>query len=54
MKTRLPLNRFQFRVALLVLAAALCIIATTACNTMHGFGRDVERTGEKIERASKR
>lgn len=24
----------------------------TACNTMHGFGQDVERGGEKIQKSS--
>lgn len=26
--------------------------ATTACNTMHGLGQDVERGGEKIQKES--
>lgn len=26
--------------------------ATAACNTIHGFGRDVERAGEKTQDAS--
>ncbi len=34
------------KMALVVLAAAL---ALSACNTIRGFGRDVERTGEEIE-----
>ena len=25
----------------------------TACNTMEGFGRDVEKTGDKIEQKAK-
>jgi predicted small secreted protein len=26
--------------------------ATTACNTMHGLGQDVERGGEKLQKES--
>ena len=26
----------------------------TACNTMEGFGRDVEKTGDKIEKSAER
>lgn len=31
--------------------AALCSVAalTTACNTMNGAGKDIERAGEKIQ-----
>jgi entericidin A len=32
---------------LLVIAAAL--IALTACNTMEGLGKDVQKVGQKIE-----
>ena len=36
--------------------AALCSVAaiTTACNTMEGAGRDIERAGEKIENSAQR
>lgn len=30
---------------------ALCL-ALTACNTMRGFGQDVQRGGEKVEGAA--
>lgn len=26
------------------------ILGLSACNTMHGFGQDVEKTGEAIQR----
>ena len=26
----------------------------TACNTMEGFGRDVEKTGDKIEKSAQK
>ncbi|MEO6785277.1 MAG: entericidin A/B family lipoprotein [Chthoniobacteraceae bacterium] len=45
--------RTKTRFALLFLAAALLTLATTGCNTIHGAGRDIEQTGEHIERASR-
>lgn len=36
--------------ALILLAA----IALAGCNTMEGFGKDVQRGGEKIEKAAKK
>jgi predicted small secreted protein len=35
----------------LMLAA---VIGLTACNTMAGFGKDVEKTGEKIQNKAKK
>ena len=37
------------RVIALVLAASFAMLAT-ACNTMQGLGRDVERGGEKVQK----
>ncbi len=36
--------------------AALCSVAalTTACNTMNGAGKDIERAGEKIQDSAQR
>ena len=34
------------RLALLVLA---CMAALTACNTVKGFGKDVQKVGEQME-----
>ncbi|MDR2450254.1 MAG: entericidin A/B family lipoprotein [Candidatus Accumulibacter sp.] len=42
------MKRFSF-IALLIAAAAL---ATTACNTVQGIGKDVERGGQAIEKAA--
>lgn len=41
---------------LILTLAALASIAvfTTACNTIEGAGRDVERAGEKIESSAQR
>lgn len=40
-------KRLLVILSMLTLAAGL-----TACNTMKGFGQDVERGGEKIQRGS--
>lgn len=32
--------------------AVFAITVLTGCNTMQGFGRDVERTGQEIEEAA--
>lgn len=34
---------------LLVLTASAFALLATACNTVEGFGQDVEATGDKIE-----
>lgn len=36
---------------------ALCLLAASAiallgCNTVHGFGKDVEKVGEKVQQKS--
>jgi len=43
---------FKGILAILMLLGALGTIA--GCNTMHGFGQDVERGGEKIQEKSAR
>lgn len=35
-----------------LLAALLCSLTLTACNTMEGAGKDVERAGEKVQGAA--
>ncbi len=35
------------RIAILTLG--LCLLALAGCNTMHGFGKDMERGGQKIQ-----
>jgi predicted small secreted protein len=37
------------RIGILLFVAAVLAIVNTGCNTAHGFGKDVERTGEKIQ-----
>jgi predicted small secreted protein len=45
----------QFRVSLLMATACLLIVGgvLSSCQTMQGFGRDVEKTGEAIEDAAR-
>jgi predicted small secreted protein len=38
----------------IALSLLLSTLGLTACNTMHGFGQDVERGGEKIQGTSDR
>jgi entericidin B len=35
-----------------VIGLLLFCLGLTACNTMHGFGQDVERGGEKVQGAA--
>ncbi len=41
------------RIAILLLASTLLALFSTGCNTARGFGKDVERTGEKIQDGTK-
>jgi len=36
------------------LMAALALAVLAGCNTVNGFGRDVQKVGEKIEDAAKK
>ncbi len=42
------------RFILLLLVSALWTVLGSSCNTFRGLGRDIERTGQKIERAASR
>jgi len=46
------IHRFSSLFALLLIALFLAS-ACIGCNTAHGFGKDVERTGEKIQDGTK-
>jgi predicted small secreted protein len=39
---------------LTVLMLALTMIALSACNTVQGVGKDVQKAGEKLEDAAKK
>ena len=43
------MNAKARKIAYLILLAAT-IFGATACNTMHGVGKDTERAGEKIQK----
>lgn len=40
----------KFMAATLIAA----LVTLTGCNTMAGFGRDVEKTGDKIEKSAEK
>lgn len=40
-------------IVLLLLVTALVAIAGTGCNTAHGFGKDMEKAGDKIQEGTK-
>ena len=37
------------RLVFLLFVTALLTIVNTGCNTAHGFGKDMEKAGEKIQ-----
>jgi predicted small secreted protein len=37
------------RIVVLLFVTALLTIVGTGCNTAHGFGKDVEKVGDKIQ-----
>ena len=47
------MNILTKRIALLLLASTLLAIVSVGCNTAHGFGKDVEKAGEGIQKSTK-
>lgn len=47
------MNSSAKQVALFLVAAALIVFASTGCQTSKGFGKDVEKLGEKIQDKAK-
>ena len=41
------------RLVLLFLASALLALVSVGCNTAHGFGKDMEKAGEKVQEGTK-
>ncbi|MEC9482134.1 MAG: entericidin A/B family lipoprotein [Halomonas sp.] len=42
------------RACLLTALLALALVTLTGCNTMQGFGQDIEKVGSEIEEAANR
>lgn len=47
------MNSSAKQLALFLFSAALLVFATTSCQTSKGFGKDVEKLGEKIQDKAK-
>ncbi len=47
------MNTLIKRIVLLLFVGSLLAIVGVGCNTARGFGKDVERTGEKIQEGTK-
>ena len=47
------MNSSLRNLGLLLLTAAFLALATTGCQTSKGFGKDVEKLGDKIQEKSK-
>ena len=46
------MNTLIKRIAVLLFVTATLIFAGVGCNTAHGFGKDMEKAGEKIQRGT--
>ncbi len=47
------MTKLSKHIIVLLFVTALLAIAGMGCNTAHGFGKDVERAGEKIQDGTK-
>lgn len=47
------MKTYLLKTILVLMAAIFGILAVSSCNTMRGVGRDVQRTGQNIERATR-
>lgn len=36
-----------------LIAMAVCVFALTACNTINGMGKDIEKAGEAVQKSTK-
>lgn len=48
------MSSFSIRSILALVAAAFAAIAVSGCNTAQGFGKDVEKAGDKIQEKAAR
>ena len=51
-QTQSMITLFKRIVVLLCISALLAVVGT-GCNTAHGFGKDMEKAGEKIQDGTK-
>jgi len=47
------MNTLTKRIVILLFVTALLAIVNTGCNTAHGFGKDMEKAGDKIQDGTK-
>ena len=47
------MNKSRQSIALFLLTAAFLALAATGCQTTKGFGKDVEKLGDKIQEKAK-
>ena len=45
--------RMVKRIVLGLIAGSFLVVVSCGCNTAHGFGKDVEKTGEAIQDGTK-
>ena len=48
------MNQIMKRIVVLLFITTLIAIASIGCNTAHGFGKDVEKAGDKIQEDRRR
>ena len=44
------MKKHWFFTSMILLVVATAMLILSGCNTWHGAGRDIERTGEKMQR----
>ncbi len=52
-RLHIPMKLISYPTLLRILFGTLLILAVSGCHTANGFGKDVERTGEKIQENTK-
>jgi predicted small secreted protein len=51
--TKQNMNTLTKRIVLLLFVTTLLAVVTVGCNTAHGFGKDMEKAGDKIQDGTK-
>jgi predicted small secreted protein len=47
------MTKLSKRIIVLLFVTALLAISSIGCNTAHGFGKDMEKAGDKIQEGTK-